>query len=382
MINRSTDNIKKQLKESKILLKDSKLNKDLRFAIYNYIGNLYASLYCLGDTETEYNRNEIFGNEENYNDFTYRIDSYEDVYIDNFLKNKDFHKDYLYSIITEVQKYLYKAYPLEEERIEYSEKDFIDIIYQFMKTIDREKVFDEIYKDGRIYSTIGQNNKNMGFALYNPASKETDFFIKDFKCDIESMIATIHELGHGEDLSRPFNDIKTYNNYFYLSTYGEVISRMYERLLLRYLIKNNISLNSAKNSLLEYELTNHDFILQSYIFSLLDKEFIKSGEYLDCSPKEITEKIKKHFLEDDSIEYFITGMQESDIAEVYNYAYGDIISMFLAESVEQDGFDNELINYFFTKRATMFDDRFLKKNGMDAKKYVKLHKAEMKLLKK
>ena len=75
-------------------------------------------------------------------------------------------------------------------------------------------------------------------------------------------------------------------------------------------------------------------------------------------------------------------MQESDIAEVYNYAYGDIISMFLAESVEQDGFDNELINYFFTKRATMFDDRFLKKNGMDAKKYVKLHKAEMKLLKK
>ena len=174
----------------------------------------------------------------------------------------------------------------------------------------------------------------------------------------------------------------SYNEYFYVSFYGEVISRLFERLLYRYLINNNIKENLAKDKLIDTEETNHDYLLEAYLLSVLDDDFLKSGAYINCSQKKLINKVKKHFLDESSLKEFLDRIERIDLPSAYTYAYGDIISMFLCKEVEKDGFDSDLIDYFMSKRKEKFNPEFFEECGFGPDNYTELYKKEIELIKK
>ena len=241
-----------------------------------------------------------------------------------------------------------------------------------------------LFKNKKIYSSIvgGSKESDLGFTTCNPITKETNVFVKGFDYNLSSMMTLAHEIGHAIDL-KDFNwDITEYNKYFYVSFYGEVISRTVERLLIRHLIKNNIEINEVKDILLSFEMNNLDFQVQAYILTLLDNNIISKYKYPDMSDEEIEKKVKKHFYEDAVITEYIRSVKENDLPNIYQYTYGDIISMFLADAIEEDGFENELVQKFMKERIQPFSKKLMEENDFDSKKYIKKYKKEMELFDK
>jgi len=71
-----------------------------------------------------------------------------------------------------------------------------------------------------------------------------------------------------------------------------------------------------------------------------------------------------------------------DLQESFTYAYGDIISMFLKDSIDKYGFSNDLVFEFMKERRNLFREGFFRENGMGPDNYLDLYKKELKLLKK
>lgn len=373
----------KQFEEAQKQLKEAK-NKDEKLALANYIGNLYVAQVCMGNGDLELDKKKIFGGKKKYNNIIKRINIYDDQLIENFVLHKDFHHQYFGEIIPQVEEELESiftyTFPDAEKLKEY---EVIDITSDFMRSIGLENLFERLYNTGKIHSSlIGQGEDNLGFTLYNPTNKDVDLFVRQFDGNFMSLLTLVHELGHAYDLTAFTDNIKDYNEYFYISFYGEVISRMFERLLYRYLIKNGIKENLAKDRLIDTEDLNHDYLLQAFVLSSLDDGFLRKGDYLDCSEDQLIKKIKKYFIDEDILREFVERVGDFDLSEDYNYAYGDIISMFLAEEVEQSGLANEIIFSFMAKRKDKFNPELLRDFGYGPDNYVKLYKKEIELIKK
>ena len=383
MINQKRDTLYKQLEEAEHMMKNVKSVEE-RVALANYIGNLYRSLVCMGDQNISFDRNRSFGGRKNYNKFVKKLDVYSDRLLQKYLLKKDFHQSYMGEILPDVEEemswFCKLNYPLDEK---FDEKEFLEILFEFMKSIGQEELIANLYHHNHIHSTIiGQDSGNLGYALYNPLTQCTDLFIKEFQYNISSMITLVHELGHAFDLSHFYQNVEEYNRYFYISFYGEVLSRLFERLFYRFLLKNHIKEDTIKDKIIDFEVINHDYLLQAYIFSLLDEEFLKIGQSMECDVKVISKKVSPYFMEDAHIEDIIERMGHYDLSEIYNYAYGDILSLFLVEEVEKNGFSSDMIEYFLENRSKVFDDSFLRECGFGPVNYTKLYKREVEVLRK
>ena len=383
MINRSLGPLYEKLDTAHDQMRSARTPEE-RLAMANYIGNIYRSLICMGDADIQVDRYRCFGGRKNYNKFIKKLDVYSDQLLHNFVMCKDFHADYLGEILPSVEEEMSEfccmAFP-EEEAL--SEKDFFELYYLFLDSLGLAKQFDEFYKNCHVHSTIvGQDKGNLGFTLYNPLSGETDLFVKDMKFTFSCMNTLAHEFGHGMDLKGFTGDVEEYNRYFYLSFYGEVFSRLMERLLHRYFLKNGLMIDTVKDKFIDFESLNHDFLLQSYILSLLDSTFLLNERYMDGDSETIANKVKKHFLDDADIKGFLERMEHIDLSESFTYAYGDILSLFLCDEVEKCGFSSDLFEYFMKNRTSIFQEGFLREAGFGPGNYKKLYKKEAELIKK
>ena len=79
---------------------------------------------------------------------------------------------------------------------------------------------------------------------------------------------------------------------------------------------------------------------------------------------------------------YIDNTKYFDVSEDYSYSYGDIISMFLLESVKEEGLTNEFMNSFLSRRSELFNEDFLREWGMSPNNYLELYKNEIQVLKK
>lgn len=384
MVNTSTRQLFDQLSEAEKSIRSKNINSDERLALANYIGNLYRALICMGHGEIEFDKYISFGGKRNYNKIVKSMNYYSDKLIKNFLENKKFHKNYFSEVLPDIEEEISKMKELDtNEHVYFKRKDFFEVFYQFMKSINLEELFDKLYKNNSIYSTIiGQDIGNVGFTLYNPLDGKIDLFIKDLKYSLSDMNTLAHEMGHCYDLSRFDGDVPKYNRFFYTSFYGEVISRLFERLLLDYLKTNNIAVKNVEAKELDFVLLNHDFLLQAFILSLFSNEFITKDKYLDCDSNEMVEMVKNHFIDESFIKIFIEGVISFDLSEIYNYAYGDIVSLFLFDEIKKYGFNNEMIEYFFNRRHELFNEDYLRECGYGPANYVKSYKKHYEHLKK
>ena len=383
MINRGTKDLYRQLDEAQKMIRGAK-NIDERVALANYIGNIYRALICMGDGNVTFDRKKCFGKYGNYKKFIKKLDIYSDKMIRGFVNSKAFHKSFFGEVIPLVEDEMAKFCTLNFDGDDtFSENDFLEVFSEFMKSLSLGDLFDEFYKSGKIYSSIvGSDKGNLGFTLHNPVNARTDLFIKDLKYDLGSMNTLAHEFGHAYDLSLLDDNVFKYNQYFYVSFYGEVMSRLFERLLFRFLLKNGVKEDVVRDKIIDFEVINFDFLLDAYILSLLDDEMFASDEYIDCDSDTIYKKVKAFFLEESDIKGVIERMQEVDLSEVFNYAYGDIISLFLCDEYEKFGLSSDVMEYFLHERGKLFSEDFLRECGFGPMNYAKLYTKEVQLIKK
>lgn len=361
--------------------------RDVRFALYNYIQNLLRVLREIGSNYTM-RKSDIFKDLKMYQKFQKQEKLYKKMFNDNFCFYKDFFADYLNDILVRTEPLFYKyiednEYSLEND--EFSEKEFLDIFCDFCNKLGIRYLFDNVV-DGKILSFDRKitDGNYLGLMIHNPLNGKSHILVDDFSYNIDSMFTLAHEMGHVYDVS--FFDSKLnvskYNDYMYKSLNVEVLSKLFEKLLLDYLINNNIKKNVVIDKLIDSFIVEHDYIYSLYVLSLLDDRYIDSDRYLDISKDRLFDLVSKYF--EDKKEVYDT-IKNNDFLLIDNavYAYGEIISLFLEDDVRDCSLSNSfLFNKFMDERFLEFSYNFMESNGFFPSKYQELYEKRLKLIKK
>lgn len=379
----SPKNLYEKLELANRQMKNAK-NREEKMAISNYICYLYDSIRLVSSDATIPSDKNIYGTTKNIPVFNKKLDEYENKVMKNFLINKKFHNRFFESIFKRID---HERRILEED--EYSgitdlkEDEFYTIFFEFMTKIGLNKYFDKFVKDNRIYKTkIQYNESTLGYTLYNPLTKDSDIFIEDMEYDIYSMFTLAHEFGHVYDLNNFDEGVENYNKYAYQSFNKEVTSKTFERLFLDFLIEKNILVNEAKDELFDMTNFNYEFILTAYLLTLIPDIYLIDNSYLDLSRTKIYKLVERYFNKKNNIRRFINKSYDLEVNEAYNYAYGDIYSMFFKEMIKDNDYKLDVLDEFFKYRSELFSPEQLDKFKITPKRYVKLYKKDIEMLKK
>ena len=113
--------------------------------------------------------------------------------------------------------------------------------------------------------------------------------------------------------------------------------------------------------------------------SLLSDDSIRNLDFL--SRKKILREVKSSFERIDEIKLHLEG-RKLDTWKTPLYAYGDFMSSILKDSIQQDGFDNELMRKFLSIRDHVFNLDEVESIGFNIDGYEKVYKKDVSRLKK
>ena len=384
MVNRQVEQLyHKAQSAEEILCKIHSL--DEKVALKNYIGNLYHFISKISGNNVGLDIHRIFGDENHYKEFLKQLDYYELKMLEHFILKKKVHNSFIGDCMFptgESVEALGERYFQDETIL--SDKDFYDIFWQFMNSYHLDSLLEEYVREGRIYATSYDKNGDncLGQTLLNPLKDDGDIFVVNFQNTLSSMFTLAHEFGHVYDYKRFYGGVEDYNEYFYQSFYGEVFSRTFEKLFLDYLIQNRILLDEAEDLLFESSSFNYQFLLASYLLTLIPDNYLKDGNYETINKETFFQLVKDDFADEDVIRGYIMNSTYFSVSEDFTYAYGSILSSFMKKAIQEDGFDHPLIEDFLKIRTKMFQESFLERNDITPDKYVRYHDDEIKVLKK
>lgn len=379
--------ILREIKSSLKLVKREKDN-DVRLMIYNYIGNLYSALSVIEGRNMYPSRKKCFGDLENYQRFMKQTSFLNDKFCDNFIFHQKFHQDYFNDILVEIEDTFIKNIcdtEYSDQKDHFGEKDFFEVFHDFLYKYGLEKIYFEMLENKRIFKMKKKNGYDdyLGLTLHNGFTGESRVLIDSLDYDLNSMHTLVHESGHYYDLMEfsGRSNANSFVSYTFKSVFQEVYSRLFEKLFLNYLLDNNIMRDKAIDKLLDVEIINHDYIFSSYIISLLDSKYLKKDKYTNLDAATISKMIGEYFEFPDVVESYIR-ITNFDLMNDINYAYGDIVSMFLKEEVLAEGLNSVLVKKFNGIRCGEFDKEFFLQEDLNSDRYVELYKKEVQLIKK
>lgn len=380
MINHSIKPFYEKLRNTYIDLKKSP-TRDERIALQHYISNLYGVLNEMGDHSDMENSDVPYGGKKGFDRFWDYTHFLRKKMEKQFESDQEFHFQYMREVILEVEKDMnFICSQKYSKDPDCSRKELFDILYSFFQGIGLENFFEYYYRNKKITSTENKRGYGIGSVIYNPVRGDVDLFSYRIKNNVLSMQTIAHELGHAYDYTQYPLDPKTYNQYFYASFYGEVISRLFERLFLHFLINNGIMINSAKAAFINFEVLNYIYHLETFVISELENDEILDFDFLRFDDKEMAERLKRDLPNPYDAIDVIERLEDENLSDAFNYVYGDIISMFLSKEVEEVGFPNEMLEYFMSKRHELFSEGFLRECGFGPKNYTDLFHEEVKIL--
>lgn len=302
---------------------------------------------------------------------------------DEFIKFKEYHKEHfdemllvnddeLLSIVDDV---------FTDEYVEISSEEFCEYLFEFLKEYGLEKEFDSIVQGKRIFNRpLNENERYMGTVLHDPIKKRSNIVLCDFIYSVPSLLTVGHEFGHVFDLSKfSKNSCDEYLKYSYCSTYGEVVSTMFEKLFYDFLFKKKYRLDQLKELNSEFVFEGKNVVLDTYLITLLDDELIRNLD--DTSDGKILEQVQGDFDRIDEVSYHLDGRKLSTWKSPL-YAYGDYISTILKETVQSEGLDGPMMMRFLSERTKPFNPDFLVDNGFDMDTYKKIYRKDISRLKK
>lgn len=364
----------KQIKKAK--------SSEERIALGNYLYNMYESLVITTYLPIEVTEKAVFGSHKDLQKFSKKAYIDMDRVLQNFFDNRSYHRWMLGNIINNTSEPLNECvdnrYGCNEQL---SKGEFFEIFSDFLKELHLGKEFDKFIKNVGIYAYDGELKEDCGaYMLHNPLTNEADVFVGDFYYNVNTMSTLAHEFGHVYDFSKYKGDLHDYNKFLHQSFYLEVMSKLFERLLVEYLINNNILVDDAKDEMLSEKYNGYTTIIASYIGSLLDYDILKKRRQDKYSDEYIYSLIKDNF--DESIIDLLKEIPTLDIRDNYIYTYGNIISMIMKENVNKYGFSNDMIYEMFDRRGEIFSPEFLIKYNVNPDSYTEGYQKELKLLQK
>lgn len=375
------DSLVERLANATIQLKKAK-SADERLALGNYIYALYEILEAIIYIPLDYTEKDVFGSHKNCQKFIKKTDIYHDRIINNFFENRDYNRKLFGNIINELS-YIVDGFMDNQYSCMYnsiSKGEFFDVFESFLKSLNLDKDFNKFIKNVGVYAYDTGNKSAAGFLLFNPIDKTSDVFIGDAGYDSRTIVYLAHEFGHVYDFSKFDGNPIEYNNYLHRSLFIEVSSVLFERLMIEYLINNDVLVKDTKDLLVDRKITYYLTLIASYIDSLLDYEILRNGKQNKYSSEYIYSLISKHV--DRDIRDIIDGIGDLDVKRNCIYTYGDIISMIIKEKVDKFGFDKDMLLELFEHRDEIFSPEFLDKYNVNAGSYVKGYQKELKLLEK
>lgn len=372
-----------KLELAKRQLKNAKSREEI-MAISNYLYLLDDSIGLVSpDIESITNKSDYLDEKTN-EIMDKKYFTHEGKVIRNYLSQKDFHEKFFERLYKKTNHIMSKIDEDEYSQITpLTEDEYYNIFFEFMNKLGLAKYFDKYVKGKRIYTTKSSFEENtLGYTLFNPLTKDSDIFIGDLEYDIFSMFTLAHEFGHIYDLNNFNEDLESYNEYFYQSFNGEAVSKTFERLFVDFLIENNILVDEAKDQKFDMINYNYEYLLSSYILSLIPDILLIDKSYLKLSPTKIYKLVERYFNKKRHVRRFINKCCCFDLKETYTYAYGDIYSLFLEDMIKQDDYNLDALKEFFEFRSGIFDPSMLDRLNINPKSYVKLYKKDIELLKK
>lgn len=375
------DMLSDALKQAKVVSR----NAD-KVALYNYIGNLYGAINVNGRHGFSVSYKECFQNRRNYLKFLKSAHIYEDIFAKNFFENKDFHSKYLGDVFDCYSDNMRKLADISasEESTYFGKEEFFNVLFGFLSKYGLEKFFREFMDNRRVFEKLKKHNDDdyMGLTILNPLNGDAACLITKPDYDLDTMVTLIHEFGHVYDLSKIDGDIPyKLNSYSYLSCYPEVFPKLLEKLFFQYLIDNNIMVSEVKDKYIDTILVNHDFLLSSYMFSLIDDKYFKKNGGLVISDAAFLKEMKKHFVNLELIRELIHSGKLDMFGDTV-YTYGEIMSFHLLEPVLEEGLKSPDLRKFMRCKTLPFDPNYLVDNGYMPDNYAKVFRKSVDLCRK
>ena len=132
MIQHTAKPIMKRIVEAEELLKSIR-DPEERYAIENYIGNLYDSVHELEKTPNSFSFRRYLGEKEYFRFYQRRM-SYERKWFQQFLKDKKFHELYFTNILIgqeeDIEELSDLSFPSDQML---SRRELVEILYSFFE---------------------------------------------------------------------------------------------------------------------------------------------------------------------------------------------------------------------------------------------------------
>lgn len=374
------DDLVKRYREG-ICLLDGCNSKEEKYALYNYliqVQELMKSYKRKGAKKSIDILGKDSRNFRNYlNSLVMRCE-------DSFIRFKKFHNEYLGEIIDNTADDLdtIVGIPESDQDGKLDKDDFYCIFYDFLKELDLEKIFDDFIKDGKLFER-SNTNEYVGMTLINPITCEVDLICPNFDYSLYDMFTLAHEFGHVYDLGllRDANLSSEIFNYGYVSMYGEVISRLFEKLFINYLEKKQIMPEVTRDIHINSLFENRDSIVAAQLLSNFSNKELRNESFKDYTTDDIYHMIAEEYEDPDFVKYFLS-YHKLDLGEDATYAYGEVLSIFLMDSINNEGMDSPLFQKFLKERTKVFTPKLIEKSHLEPKIYQKLFQREIDTCKK
>lgn len=356
-----------------------------RYVMYNYICNLVEA-YCLSTGEDVNKVSEVFlPKGRRFDLFNQYLNRKSVNAVRNFLDHKDFTRGYFQDVCSVYGEHVYDIVPDYSDETEFlEEKEFYEVMHDFFKQYGLEDEFDYFIKKKLIVKVKDFRDEDYdGMIISNPDGKNHVIVTRDFKYGVEDMITLAHEFGHVYDFGFFPKDAfgSRVLNYSYRTQLGESLPRAFEKLLTGHLIENNIATESVKKVVGRGLFYNYDYLIATYMLSCVDDERLGNGDYLGFTDNDWISIVGNDVDSELSVKEF-TKYFDFDIWLDGCYGYGDVIGLFLKDSILREGLDNPLMADFLRNRENGFNPQFLERNGLDINHYEKVLVKEFNQLKK
>lgn len=351
-------------------------NKEERFALYNYLMQLQGIIDSLDGTSkvepiSKKRKIEVI---RTVSALIFKQD-------ENFILNKNFHSEYMGAIFDDTAEVLKSLTSRKEipDIMALPEKMFFEIFLSFLSELGLEDLFIRSIKDKRIFS-IPDSDDFYGVVLINPFDRNTDVIIKNFGCSLSNMLTMAHEFGHVYDLSKLRDDdlASKLLEYEYLSIWGEAIPTTFEKLLFRFLIKNDVMPSLTKSLLIDSLFRNRESITVCCFLSMLKDTDLRNGTYANLDDESVG-CVLEEFNDPEAIRKI---MEDTSLWEAQTYGYAEVMSLFLDDSFQKEGFDGQLFRDFMEERTKPFSREFIESHDLSPERCKTLYKRYVNIIKK
>ncbi len=294
--------------------------------------------------------------------------------IKNFIRDKDMHNMFSGKVMNLYDRTFNYYTP---KRLYLREEQMAEIICDFLNDeFNQADKFIELAENGYIFrNNIKPDEENgieaAGYTMYDFINKKSFVVVTDDPriWDVNMMRVLAHEFGHVADNLERNNASRNQNTrYFWLSSYAEVYSMLYEKLFFDYLIKNNIFVQNSCAGLKRFYMEICDnFNSVEYLSTLSDKLLINERY------KKENNLIDQVQIDEDGTMYIESAVFE-DFNETKLYSYGGILAAYFATLKHNDiNLFNRRFSDFRTKRFGMFDFKIFEDVGTNIDEILKIY---------